>query len=195
MSTSDNRENPQAKLNEKRAASLKAIGAFAGASAAVAALPLPIKDALMLVPIELTEINVLARIYDIPQDESIRSILDALVQLGAASVAARSVLRVFEAQPRLILSSSARSAAIAALIVASVGALSAGAFDQVYLGKLSFSELGAVQSITLEVRKSNTAAIALYEGFGFEKAGERRGFYSKPTEDAIIMTKVLNGDS
>ncbi|MBO5574804.1 MAG: ribosomal protein S18-alanine N-acetyltransferase [Ruminococcus sp.] len=57
------------------------------------------------------------------------------------------------------------------------------------------SELGAVQSITLEVRKSNTAAIALYEGFGFEKAGERRGFYSKPTEDAIIMTKVLNGDS
>ena len=147
MSTSDNRENPQAKLNEKRAASLKAIGAFAGASAAVAALPLPIKDALMLVPIELTEINVLARIYDIPQDESIRSILDALVQLGAASVAARSVLRVFEAHPRLILSSSARSAAIAALIVASVGALTAGAFDQVYLGKLSFNELGAVRKL------------------------------------------------
>jgi len=57
------------------------------------------------------------------------------------------------------------------------------------------SELGDMHSVTLEVRKSNTAAQALYEGFGFEKAGERKGFYSKPAEDAIIMTKVLNGDS
>ena len=43
--------------------------------------------------------------------------------------------------------------------------------------------------LTLEVRPSNTAAIALYQGFGFEEAGRRRNYYDLPKEDALIMTK------
>ncbi len=46
--------------------------------------------------------------------------------------------------------------------------------------------------ITLEVRRSNLGAIALYEKAGFEIAGERRGFYSDPPEDALIYTKTFN---
>ncbi len=41
--------------------------------------------------------------------------------------------------------------------------------------------------VTLEVRTSNAAAIALYKKNGFSEVGRRRGFYTKPTEDAIIM--------
>jgi len=42
---------------------------------------------------------------------------------------------------------------------------------------------------TLEVRESNAAAIALYESFGFVILGRRKGYYDKPKEDALIMTK------
>ncbi|MBQ3551025.1 MAG: ribosomal protein S18-alanine N-acetyltransferase [Clostridia bacterium] len=42
--------------------------------------------------------------------------------------------------------------------------------------------------LTLEVRESNSAAIALYEKHGFLRVGLRKRFYSEPTEDAIIMT-------
>lgn len=45
--------------------------------------------------------------------------------------------------------------------------------------------------ITLEVRESNTSAVNLYNKFGFKEVGRRKGFYSKPTEDAILMTKDL----
>ncbi len=45
--------------------------------------------------------------------------------------------------------------------------------------------------VTLEVRASNAAAIALYEKLGFERAGVRRGFYRAPKEDAVLMTKHL----
>ena len=45
--------------------------------------------------------------------------------------------------------------------------------------------------ITLEVRVSNSAAIALYEKNGYEKSGIRKGFYSKPKEDALIMWKYF----
>lgn len=43
--------------------------------------------------------------------------------------------------------------------------------------------------ITLEVRVSNDAAIALYEGAGFVKDGIRPRFYSHPTEDAAIYSR------
>ena len=40
---------------------------------------------------------------------------------------------------------------------------------------------------TLEVRVSNTGAIALYESLGFEARGVRRGYYTDNREDALIM--------
>lgn len=44
-----------------------------------------------------------------------------------------------------------------------------------------------VSRVILEVRVSNIPAIKLYERFGFQKAGIRKGFYEKPREDAAIM--------
>lgn len=49
------------------------------------------------------------------------------------------------------------------------------------------SSLG-LKSMTLEVRKSNTHAIKLYEKFEFRNLGIRKNYYNN-TEDAIIMTK------
>ncbi len=46
-----------------------------------------------------------------------------------------------------------------------------------------------VEAFTLEVRKSNDAAIHLYESLGFVTEGIRKNFYEEPTEDALIMWK------
>ena len=43
--------------------------------------------------------------------------------------------------------------------------------------------------VSLEVRLSNSAAIALYEKAGFKEEGRRKSFYRNPREDALIMTK------
>ncbi len=43
--------------------------------------------------------------------------------------------------------------------------------------------------LTLEVRPSNTAAVALYEKHGFREAGRRKNYYENPTEDALLLTK------
>lgn len=45
--------------------------------------------------------------------------------------------------------------------------------------------------ISLEVRKSNSAAISLYKKRGYTVRGERKDFYSEPKEDALIMTLDL----
>jgi len=43
----------------------------------------------------------------------------------------------------------------------------------------------------LEARPSNTEAIELYRKFGFHAAGMRRGYYSDPHEDALILKRTL----
>ena len=48
------------------------------------------------------------------------------------------------------------------------------------------ARLGAVRA-TLEVRRSNEPARGLYERFGFNLAGIRRAYYTKPVEDAIVL--------
>lgn len=45
--------------------------------------------------------------------------------------------------------------------------------------------------ILLEVRKSNNPARHLYEKNGFTAFAERKGYYSNPKEDAVIMEKRL----
>ncbi len=53
----------------------------------------------------------------------------------------------------------------------------------------NFARGNRLAFLTLEVRPSNAAAIALYKGFGFEEVGRRRNYYDLPKEDALILTK------
>lgn len=48
--------------------------------------------------------------------------------------------------------------------------------------------------LTLEVRASNAPAIALYRKHGFQQAGLRKGFYDRPREDAVLMTREFSRD-
>ena len=45
--------------------------------------------------------------------------------------------------------------------------------------------------VFLEVRESNSAARAFYEQLGFRETGRRRGYYSNPGEDAIVLRRDI----
>lgn len=50
----------------------------------------------------------------------------------------------------------------------------------------------AVRELFLEVRVSNDTAQRLYESHGFREVGRRRNYYSAPTEDALVMCKLMD---
>lgn len=56
---------------------------------------------------------------------------------------------------------------------------------------VQFAAANHLAFLTLEVRPSNAAAIALYQGFGFEEVGRRKNYYDLPKEDALILTKYF----
>lgn len=45
--------------------------------------------------------------------------------------------------------------------------------------------------LTLEVRQSNMPARDLYKKHGYTEVGLRRNYYSRPTENAVLMTLFL----
>jgi ribosomal-protein-alanine acetyltransferase len=55
---------------------------------------------------------------------------------------------------------------------------------------ISEAQTHNVKSIYLEVRESNSAAIAFYARHGFAKTVERHAYYSGPTENAVVMKKI-----
>lgn len=50
---------------------------------------------------------------------------------------------------------------------------------------------GGARLSTLEVRRSNAPAIALYRSMGYEQAGIRPNYYAEESEDALVMVKRL----
>lgn len=59
----------------------------------------------------------------------------------------------------------------------------------------NFAKGNHLAFLTLEVRRSNAAAIELYEGFGFREVGRRRNYYDLPKEDALILTKYYTEEA
>jgi len=52
---------------------------------------------------------------------------------------------------------------------------------------IKYAKNNHLDSISLEVRESNAAAISLYSSFGFKIEGKRKDFYTKPVEAALVM--------
>lgn len=69
-----------------------------------------------------------------------------------------------------------------------LGAMLLAAFHQA-------AEARGAQSAFLEVAADNPAAIALYQGAGWQAGGRRRGYYHPPTGpavDALVMLRALS---
>jgi ribosomal-protein-alanine N-acetyltransferase len=66
-----------------------------------------------------------------------------------------------------------------------------GVARRALLDTLQIARQAGVEEILLEVRASNQAAIALYQGFGFYQIGLRKKYYDKPVEDAWVLILEL----
>lgn len=57
----------------------------------------------------------------------------------------------------------------------------------VTMALIKHAKASRLANITLEVRASNATAVGMYRKLGFAEVGKRKNFYTRPTEDAIIM--------
>lgn len=63
-----------------------------------------------------------------------------------------------------------------------------GIGEALLIAAIEYAVEHGAESVTLEVRVSNFEAQALYEKYGFNRVGLRRGYYADNHEDGVIMT-------
>lgn len=59
---------------------------------------------------------------------------------------------------------------------------------------LSNAKACGIEAVTLEVRRSNLPAQRLYEKYGFQPEGVRKGYYTDTKEDALLYWKRCMSD-
>lgn len=109
------------KLKRKKALAQSIVVASTTAAVTVGAIPIPIADALILSPIEVTQINSLARLYEINKDEQTKQFFNSIVEVGTVSVAAKTAISALKAIPGINIGASVLNAIMAGAIVAAIG--------------------------------------------------------------------------
>lgn len=62
-----------------------------------------------------------------------------------------------------------------------------GAATSLVRAALDRAQAAGAKQVYLEVRASNRAAVALYEGMGFRQCGRRANYYRDPAEEAVLL--------
>lgn len=135
------------KLNRKRAMAHGIVGVSSTAAVVVGAVPIPFADAIILSPIEIALVNALAQIYGIGKSEESKRFFNSIVEVGTVSVAAKSSISALKAIPGINLGASVVNAIIAGSIVMALGEGTIYAFEQVYLGKKSVTDIDWVKEL------------------------------------------------
>ena len=135
------------KLNRKRSFAQTAIATFTLSAVAIAAIPIPLSDAVLLSPLEIGEINSLAKIYGIKNDKNSKRFLNSVVEAGTVGVAAKAAINALKAIPAINLAASVINAAVAGAIVLGIGEVCVYTYEQIYLGNKSLDDLDWVNKI------------------------------------------------
>lgn len=152
------------KLKRKRALSQTVVAASTSGGAVVGAVPIPIPDAAVLSPIEIAEINAIASIYGIKNNEESKKFINSIVEVGTISLAAKAAINALKAIPGINLAASVINSIIAASFVAAIGEGSIYAFEKVYLGEKTLADIDWVKKfmeskLSSEFINKSTAAI------------------------------------
>lgn len=142
------------KLSRRRYLAQGVVGVSTTSAVIVGAVPIPVADALILSPLELAEVNAIARIYGVKNDEKSKQLFNSIVEVGTVSAAARALISALKSIPGLNIGASVLNAVIAGSIVAALGEGTIYIFEQIYLGKKSFQDVDWVKKV-LESKLSN----------------------------------------
>lgn len=135
------------KLNRKRVLAHGITGISTTAAVVIGAVPVPIADAAILMPLEVALVSALGQIYGIAKNEESKQFFNAIVEVGTVSTAAKTAISALKAIPGINLGASVLNAIIAGSFVVALGEGTIYAFEQVYLGKRSVADIDWIKKV------------------------------------------------
>lgn len=143
-------------LKRKQTFAQSVVGTATAAGVVVGAIPIPFSDAALLGPVEVGEVNALARLYGVNKNESAKELLNSIIEVGTVGVAAKTLISALKAIPGLNIGAALLNSVIAGCIVAALGEASNYIFIQIYNGEKSAEDIDWAKKI-VESRLANQA--------------------------------------
>lgn len=135
------------KLKRKRALSQTVVGASVASAVAIGASPTNIADSLLLAPLEVGEINAIAKIYGLNNKAQLEKFKASVKEVGAVTTAAKAIISNLKNIPGINIAGSIINAIVAGSIVAALGETTAYAMEQVYLGKKTLDDTDWIKKL------------------------------------------------
>ncbi len=121
-------------------------GAATVSASLIGAIPIPIADSALLVPLQSGLVIGIAKIYGVKKDDSgVKDIAEIVVQSGMVSVGAKTLLSGLKAVPGINIAAELLNAAVAGVITAVVGEVSVTVMEKISKGEMSTEDLDWVK--------------------------------------------------
>lgn len=115
----------------------------------IGAIPIPIADSALLVPLQSGLVVGVAKIYGVKKDDSgIKDIAEIVVQSGMVSVGAKTLLSGLKAIPGINIAADLLNAVVAGVFTAVVGEISVTVMEKISGGEMSAEDLDWVKKFS-----------------------------------------------
>jgi uncharacterized protein (DUF697 family)/GTP-binding protein EngB required for normal cell division len=128
-------------LKIKNAMANSLIGAATTGATAVGALPIPIPDATILVPIQSGMLRGVGKIYDIQDKGVANEIINTILKVGATTMAGKGLLSALKAIPGMNIAAAVLNAAVAGSITLAAGEISNILFKKAYTNEIDLKSV------------------------------------------------------
>ena len=122
-------------------------GATVGATA-VGAIPLPIPDSTILVPIQAGMLTRVSQLYGIQDKDASNEIVETILKVGATTMVGKALLNALKAIPGIRVAAAVLNAAVAGSITLAAGEISNVLFQKAYMNELELSSVNWTEEIT-----------------------------------------------
>lgn len=109
---------------------------------AVGAIPIPIADSAVLIPLQSGLVMGIAKIYGVKREDSgIKNIAELIVQSSVVSMGAKSLLSWLKTVPGINVAAEVLNAAVAGVITAAIGEIAITIMEKIAAGELAVDDL------------------------------------------------------
>lgn len=130
------REPRSPEEKKRRSQARRMIAGTAAGAAVVGAVPIPIADSALLVPLQLHMLTRIARIYGMEKDSAENAVIDNIIKVGATTMAGRTILSALKGVPGIHLAASVLNALVAGTVTYAAGEISAMVFEGIQRGTI-----------------------------------------------------------
>ena len=121
---------------KRRSQARRMIAGTAAGAAVVGAVPIPIADSALLVPLQLHMLTRIAKIYGMEKDSAENAVIDNIIKVGATTMAGRTILSALKGVPGIHLAASVLNALVAGTVTYAAGEISAKVFEGIQRGTI-----------------------------------------------------------